>query len=202
MLDKIILIGAGGQGKSCLDVVLATKKYKVLGFLDINKKKKSIVNYRVLGDEKYLNKFNEKSFKLHLSFGFIKSSLKRSNLFNSLRKKKFIFPTIISPLSYVSKNAIILSGTIVHHFALINSGVKIGYNNIINTGSLIEHDVKIGNNCHISTKVIINGGVTIKNNTFIGSNSVIKQGIKIGNNCLIGMGKIIQHDLKNNTIIK
>ena len=32
-------------------------------------------------------------------------------------------------------------GTIIMHKSIINTNVKIGYNNIINTGSIIEHDV-------------------------------------------------------------
>ena len=51
-MKKIILIGAGGHAKSCIDVILLTKKYKILGFIDQNSKI-NILNYKVLGDERY-----------------------------------------------------------------------------------------------------------------------------------------------------
>ena len=200
-MKKIILIGAGGQAKSCLDVILLTKKFKILGFIDQNKKI-NILNYKDLGDEKYLKKLNNKSYYLHISLGFIKFPKKRIKIFNEFRKLNFKFPKIISPKAYVSKNAKILDGTIVHHNVVINFEAEIGSNNIINTSAIIEHGVKIGNNCHISTRTVINGDVVVQDNTFIGSGAVIREGVNIGRNCFIGMGQIVTKNIPNNTVIK
>ena len=38
MKKKILIIGAGGHAKSCIDLILSTKKYKIVGLVD-NKKK-------------------------------------------------------------------------------------------------------------------------------------------------------------------
>ena len=200
-MKKIILIGAGGHAKSCIDVILLTKKYKILGFIDQNSKI-NILNYKVLGDERYLKKLKNKSYYLHISLGFIKSPLKRVKIFNEFRKLNFKFPKIISPKAYVSKNAKILDGTIVHHNAIINFEAEIGSNNIINTSAIIEHGVKIGNNCHISTRTVINGDAVVQDNTFIGSGSVIREGVKIGKNCFIGMGQVVKKNIPNNSLVK
>ena len=145
-MKKIILIGAGGHAESCLDVILLTKKFKILGFID-KTKNINLLNYKVLGDERYLEKVKKKKINLHISLGFIKSPKKRIKIFQEF-KKKFKFPIIISPAAYVSKNAIILDGTIIHHKAIVNFGAQIGQNTIINTSAVVEHGVKIGNNCH------------------------------------------------------
>ena len=200
-MKKIILIGAGGHAKSCLDVILLTKKFKILGFIDQDKKI-NILNYKVLGDESYLKKLKNKSCYLHISLGFIKFPLKRIKIFNEFKKLNFKFPQIISPRAHVSKNAKILDGTIVHHNVVINFEAEIGSNNIINTSAIIEHGVKIGNNCHISTRTVINGDVVVQDNTFIGSGAVIRQGVNIGRNCFIGMGQIVTKNIPNNTVIK
>lgn len=200
-MKEIILIGAGGHAKSCLDVLLLSKKFKVLGFID-KQKKASLFNLKNLGDETYLKKIKKKTANLHISLGFISSPTKRIKLFNKLKKMNFKFPVIISPNSYISKQSIIAFGTIIHHFVMVNSGVKIGYNCIINTSAIIEHGAKIGNNCHISTRAVINGDAVIKDNTFVGSGSIVREGVRIGKNCVIGMGKIIKKDLKDNTFLK
>lgn len=200
-MKKIILIGAGGHAKSCIDVILLTKKYKILGFIDQNQKI-NISNYKVLGDEKYLKYLRNKSYCLHISLGFIKSPLKRIKIFNKFRKLNFKFPKIISPKSHVSKNARILDGTIIHHNAIINFEAKIGSNNIINTSAIIEHGAIIGNNCHISTRAVINGDAVVQDNTFVGSGSVIREGVKIGKNCFIGIGQVVTKNIPNNTVIK
>ena len=42
-MKEIILIGAGGHAKSCLDVLLLSKKFKVLGFIDKQKKTSHLI---------------------------------------------------------------------------------------------------------------------------------------------------------------
>ena len=45
MKKKILIIGAGGHAKSCIDLILSTKKYKIAGLVD-NKKKNWFKNFR------------------------------------------------------------------------------------------------------------------------------------------------------------
>ena len=66
-MKEIILIGAGGHAKSCLDVLLLSKKFKILGLID-KQKKTSLFNLKNLGDETYL-KNKKKSANLHISLG-------------------------------------------------------------------------------------------------------------------------------------
>lgn len=200
-MKKLILLGSGGQAKSCIDVINSRKLYKILGLVT-DSKKKSFLDIKILGNNEYLKNLKNKSkINLHIAIGFISSPKLRINLFDNFKKMKFKFPVLIAKSSIVSKNSKILEGTIVHHKAFINYGANIGFNTIINTSSIIEHDVKIGNNCHISTGVILNGDVIVGDNTFIGSGAKIKQGIKIGKNCIIGMGVNLKKDLKDNTKI-
>jgi FlaA1/EpsC-like NDP-sugar epimerase len=46
-MNNIILVGAGGHCKSCIDVIEKEKKYKIIGLVD-NKKKGVILNYKIL----------------------------------------------------------------------------------------------------------------------------------------------------------
>ena len=190
-MKKIILIGAGGHANSCIDVIIDTKKFKIICLLE-KKIGKSLIKYKKL----VYNKKNLLTIKKNVDYAFvcfgqIKNKLSRQKVFESLNNKGFKFPVIISKSSYVSKNSKILDGSIIMQKSIINSNVKIGYNNIINTGSIIEHDVSIGNHNHIAPGAIINGGVTIGNNCFIGSGSIIKQGLNIKNNSFIQAGKVV-----------
>ena len=40
MKKKLLIIGAGGHSKTCLEVLNSTKKFQILGFLDKKIKKK------------------------------------------------------------------------------------------------------------------------------------------------------------------
>ena len=195
-MDKIIIIGSGGHAKSCIDIIHAQNKYKIIGLVDDKKEKGSkILNYRILGNDKIL-----KDIRKHVNFAFltvgqIKSHELRKKLYLKAAKLGFEFPKIISPHSIISPFSRIGKGSIIAHGAKVNSDTKIGINCIINTNAIIEHDVKIGDFCHVSTSVTINGNVEIGNNCFIGSGSKLKNSIKIKNKTIVSMGSIVKKNI-------
>ena len=199
-MKKIILIGAGGHCVSCVDVIELQRKFKIVGLID-NRKEKFLLDYKIIGGDKELKKVSKKIDYALITVGHIKNSTIRENLFKKALNCGFKFPTIVSPLSHVSKRATIGEGTIVMHGSVVNAGAKIGKNCIINNKALIEHDVVIEDNCHLSTGSTVNGGAIIKKNSFIGNCSVNKQNIKIGKNCFVNANLFIDQNLKDNSKI-
>lgn len=193
---KIIIIGNGGQARSCLDVINTIKKIQFSGF--VSKARED----GVIGSDKNLKEIRKKFNNAIIGVGQIKSPLLRKKIYKNLKNLNFNFPVIISPYSYVSKSSKINEGTIVMHNVSVNYGANIGKHCIINTSSIIEHDVCVDDFCHISTGAILNGGVKIGNGTFIGSGTVIKENVKIGKNCVIGMGSVVKKNLPDNAIIR
>ena len=202
-MRNIVLLGAGGHCRSCIEIIEKVEKYQIKGILDKNKKSKGdFMGYKILGsDEELKDIILENDFAL-VCVGQIKSPKVRIKLFNLLKNESINIATVISNCSIISNNSTIKKGTIVMHNAVINSGVRIGVNCIINTGSIIEHDSIIGDHCHISTGAILNGNVYIGYGSFIGSGCIIKQGIKIGEKVVVSAGEKVMKDIPSNTIYK
>lgn len=201
-MQKLILLGSGGQAKSCIEVIHSKNFFKVDGLI-CKSNSADLFNIKILGDDDFLNIIQHKNkINLHIAIGFIRSPKLKINLFKKYKGMGFKFPVLLAESAIISKRAKILEGTIVHHMAFINYGARIGYNSIINTSSIIEHDTQVGNNCHISTGVILNGDVIVGDNTFIGSGAKVSEGVKIGKNCFIAIGKIVTKNLKDNTVLK
>lgn len=188
--NKLIVIGAGGHAKSCIELIENQNKYSIYGIID-KSKKKNFMNYRIIGNDDDLYKFKSKVDNFVIGIGQIKDFLTRERFFKLGKKLNFKFPSIISKTAIISKKAFLGEGNTIFHNVIINSNVKIGENCIINNGSLIEHDCVIGNNTHVSTGVIINGNVNIGKNCFIGSGTVISNSINIPNNTFIKLGSKI-----------
>ena len=184
MKKKIIIIGAGGHAKSCIDVIENQGKYKIYGIIDKSNKKK-LENYKILGNEKKLPIVRKKIDHAFIAIGHLKDNSVRLKIQKLLKKYSFSLPIIISNKAHVSKNAKIGEGSIIMHNCLINSCATIGKNCIINSGAVIEHDANIQDNVHVSTNSTVNGSVLIGQNSFIGSGSVIKQNIKIKKNSFV-----------------
>ena len=129
------------------------------------------------------------------------TEIKEKRCLTWLKKKGFKFPSIISPLAYVSHKAKVGEGTIIMHGAIVNSGAIIGKNCIVNSKSLVEHDAIVGNNSHLSTRSTLNGGVTLGKNCFVGSHAIIKQGVSVGKNTFINANLFIDKNIKYNSKI-
>lgn len=195
MKKKIIVYGAGGHAKSCIEVLESVNKYKILGLIGKKHELNKIVQgYEVIGTDKDLLKFKKKANNFIIGIGSFKLNNLREIVFKKLKSIGFILPKIVASTSYVSKNVQIQEGSIIFHNCFINTGVVIGKNCIINSGTIIEHDSFISHHCNISTSVTINGNVEVGSNSLIGSGSKIIQSIKINKNTLIPMGSIVKEN--------
>ena len=202
-MDKILLIGAGGHARSCIDVLEEENQFEIAGLIE---KGESISNeslgYPIIGTDDDLKVLRQQYKNALITVGQIKSPKIRIKLYQLLKELDFTLPVIVSSQAYVSKHAQIGEGSIIMHGVIINANAKIGNNCIINNRALIEHDAVIGDHCHIATGAIINGEVSVGNETFIGSGAVTKQCISIGNNCIVGAGIILKNDVKHNLAVK
>ena len=202
-MDKILLIGAGGHARSCIDVLEEENQFEIAGLIE---KGESISNeslgYPVIGTDDDLKVLRQQYKNALVTVGQIKSPAIRVKLYQLLIELDFTLPTIISPKAYVSKHAQVGDGSIIMNGAIVNANAKIGINCIINNRVLIEHDAVIGDHCHIATGAIINGAVSVGNETFIGSGVVTKQAISIEKKCVIGAGVVLKNDIESNKVVK
>ena len=176
--QEIILLGAGGHCKSCIEVILGLSKYNILGIIDKDgSSTKHILGHNVMGTDKDLESLINRCSSVLVTVGQIKSPEIRISLFERAKSLGFSFPVIRSQQSYISKSAQIGDGTILLNHSLLNTSVKVDANCIFNTKALIEHDARIGSHCHVSTGVIIHEGMTIGIDSIISAGQVISKNI-------------------------
>jgi len=195
---SLILIGAGGHARSCIDVIEQQGFFQIAGLIGMPEQRHTqYLSYTVIGMDSDLPELAKIYQYALISTGQIQTAEHRIRLYQQATKLGFQLPVIIAPTAHVSQHATLGAGTIVMHGAIINAGVRVGRNCIINSRALLEHDSNIEDHCHISTGAILNGDVTVGDGSFIGSGSVIKQGVAIGESCLVGMGLMVRNNLSD-----
>ena len=193
----ILLVGAGGHARACIDVIEQDARFVVIGLIgQPHEVGTRVLAYPVLGTDADLPcVLREHACAAALvGVGQIKTPTPRMRLFDLLEGSGCELPVIVSPHAYVSRHAVIGAGSIVMHGAIVNAGAVIGRNCILNSLALVEHDAVIGDHCHISTGAAVNGGVRIGEGTFVGSHSSVREGLTIGDYCVIGMGERVLTD--------
>ena len=198
----IVLLGAGGHARACIDVIERHGFYRVAGLAGLEHERGgNILGYPVLGGDTDLPELLAKYGTGIVTLGQIKSHEPRKRLYALLEHHACVPPVIVSPLAYVSSHATIGPGSIVMHGAIVNAGARVGRNCIINTMALVEHDSVVEDHCHISTGARINGAVTIGEGSFVGSGAVVRQGVSIGLSSVIGMGASVSEDCPIGTFV-
>ncbi|MBS0418957.1 MAG: acetyltransferase [Proteobacteria bacterium] len=192
---SILLLGAGGHARACVDVIEQEGRFEIGGFIGLPEQVgERMLGYPVLGVDADLPRLQREHPNALVAVGQIKSPQARERLFELALEIGFRMPLVVSPFAHLSRHAVAGEGTIVMHGAIVNAGATVGRNCIINSMALVEHDCVVADHCHISTAAAINSGVHIGRGTFLGSNACVRQGICIGERCVIGMGQRVLKD--------
>ena len=197
-MDKpnMLLLGAGGHARACLDVIEQHGGYSILGLIgQPHEQGGNVLGYPVLGNDDDVPAMRASVALAMVAIGQIRSPQPRKRAYQLLVREGFELPVIVSPLAYVSPHAKLGPGTIVMHGAIVNAGATIGANCIINSNALVEHDAVLGDHCHIATAAVVNGQVEIGEGVFVGSHASICQGIRVVSGALINMGEQVFDDV-------
>ena len=199
MTKGLLLIGAGGHARSCIDVI-ESAGMPIRGLVDKTERiGQSVLGYAILGTDDELERLLLESSGALVTVGQIESAALRIALYGRLEALGARRPVIVAKSATVSPHAQIGAGTIIMHGAIVNAAARIGENVIVNSRALIEHDCVVEDHCHVSTGAVANGAVKIGRGSFIGSGSMIREGVTIGAGSLIGAGSVVLGDCPENT---
>ena len=191
----LVIVGAGGHARACLDVVEAEGRWTVAGFVDRpGSPVRDVLGLPVLGTDDDLDALHGVHAAALIGIGQLTDPAPRRRLAQRLRAAGWTLPTVVSPRAHVSRHASIGVGTIVMHDAVVNAGARVGDNGIVNTRALIEHDVVVGDDCHLATGVILNGGVRVGDGVFVGSGTIVRPGVVLHDGAVVAMGSCVTRD--------
>ena len=164
-MKRLIILGAGGYGKTVADVA-AQLGYTEIFFLDDQR-----TGENILGTCEMFNRFADGNTELYPAFG---NNEYRMRWLKRLLEAGISVPTFVHPRAYVSPTATVGTGSVVLPMAVVNTGVTVGMGCIINIGALIDHDCVIGDGAHLAPGAIVKAENRIRPGSKIDSGVVIE----------------------------
>lgn len=199
MMQKLLIIGAGGHGKVVADAATLLNQWSEIVFLDDRYSEvRQIANWKVVGKVAQAKEFCGKFSHAIVAIG---DNHKRLQLSAELQQMGFILSVIVHPSATVSKDAILGPGSVVLAQAVINIDAVIGMAAIINSGAVVEHDCCLGKGVHISPNATLAGGANVGDGSWIGLGASIVQRINIGSQVIVGAGSVIIQDVPDQVTV-
>lgn len=200
----LIIIGAGGGAKMCIDALVFSTEFQIVGLLDDKVKiGTNILGIPVIGNLKSVSQLlNLKIENFVLAFGVLENRKLRFDVFQMMKKIGCKFPNILHANSIVEKSVKLGEGNVILAGANIGSCVLMGDLNYINNNALVSHDCILKDNIHIAPSATLASSIKIESHVLIGMNTTLYMGIKIGNSSTILNGLIINNDIGINVIQK
>ena len=166
-MKKLLILGAGGYGRTIEDIARQLGCYQKIAFLDDGKAGAS----GVLGKCEDFLQFADESTEMYPAFG---RSPVRMAWLERFEEHGIRVPALVHPSAYVSPLATLYAGVAVLPKAVINTGTVVRNGAIINIGVLIDHDCVIEAGCHLAPGAIIKAENRIPAGMKIEAGSVIE----------------------------
>lgn len=164
-MKKLLILGAGGYGKTVADLAVQLGCYSKIAFLDNGK-----AGADILGTCEEYAVFAGEDTDVYPAFG---DNVLRMQWMEKLMWEELPVPTLIHPKAYVSPTAKIGPGTVILPMAVVNTGVTVEAGCIINIGSLVDHDCYIEAGVHLCPGVVVKAENRIDAKTKLESGTVI-----------------------------
>lgn len=193
-MSKLVIIGAGQQGKVCKRLALENG-IEVVAFVD---------DFRT-GEYEGIPVYNKiediagyEMYDYIVAFGEIVPRRKYASRITELNLKT---ANLIDKTAIIEDGAVIGSGNYIGKLAIVFASASIGDNNIINCKAVCATDSVIGNNNNISLGCNICGGVQIGDDCYIGCQASVVSGVVIEDGSTIAAGAVVLHDVRSEEFV-
>lgn len=166
-MKKLLILGAGGYGKTVADIAAQLGCYSKIAFLDDTKVGKA----GMLGVCEEFLQFADADTEIYPAFG--DNSLRMAWM-DKLEEYGIAVPTLVHPAAYVSPTADLGEGVTVLPKAVVNTGAVVERGCIINIGALVDHDVVMEEGSHLAPGAVVKGENRIPAGMKVESGTVIE----------------------------
>jgi len=196
----IVVMGAGGHGRSVADALELQMPGRLAGFVDDETSLigTTVIEYPVLGTREWLWE-QAQCQNVSVAIGLGTSSVRRQFMAECETHGVRVL-TVVHPTAVVAKSAHIGDGAVAMARAVISANAHVGRGAIIGTAATIEHDVEVGDFALVGPNVVTGGGAQIGDGALIGLNVQILPGIAVGNETTVGAGSIVCRNLPDHVV--
>ena len=144
---KLIILGAGGYGRTVADVAAQIGAYETICFLDDNSQAEDVIgrcaDFAAHADENTI---------FYPAFG---NNEGRVSWLKRLSDNGCKVATIVHPTAYVSPTVRMAEGSVILPHAIVNTGCELKAGCIVNCGAIVDHGCILEEGVHVCLGAIV-----------------------------------------------
>jgi acetyltransferase EpsM len=188
-LRSVILIGAGGHGKSVLSILRAMG-IEVTAIFDDDPTTwgKAVLGVPVRGSTADLKPDCTTPVVLGIGDNLVRKRVVE-------RFPDVEWATVVYPGAYVASTAQIGRGSVVFPFAVVAAEAGLGSHVIVSSHCTMGHDTRLGDYAQAAPGVQVAGGSTVGEGVLLAIGSVVCPGVTIGEWATLAAGAVAVYDV-------
>lgn len=197
-MKRLLIVGAGGHGRSVAEAVLAAGSYKVVGFVDdAASALQHVWALPVLGATADLTSYREYADVAIVAMG---NNRLREELHGRLTVAGFELATVVHPKAVVSPRAVIGAGCAIMAGAIVGTEAQLGAGVIVNCGAVVDHDCRVDDFGHLGVNAAMSGGSVLGRGAWMQAGSVLGYGAMVEAGRVLGPGEAVNKTINRNGI--
>jgi len=197
-MDRLLIVGAGGHGRSVAEAVLAAGQHRLVGFVDdAAPSLRHVWEWPVLGTAADLARYRRHADVAIVAIG---NNRLREELHRSLDAAGFELVTVIHPKAIVSPRAMIGAGSAIMAGAIVGTEAELGAGVIVNCGAVVDHHCRVEDFGHLGVNAGMAGCSVLGRGAWMQVGSVLGYGVKIDARLVLEAGKAASETRSRNAI--
>jgi sugar O-acyltransferase (sialic acid O-acetyltransferase NeuD family) len=172
---RLLVVGAGGHGRSVAEAAELMGSFEVVGFLDdAQSEGAQVLGMRVLGPAGSMARHRDLCDQAIVAIGYNRV---RQDITAQLLQEGFQLATVIHPRSCVSPLAAVGAGSAIMAGAIVGTLARLGYGVIVNCGAVVDHDAVVEDFGHLGVNASMAGGTRLGQGAWMQAGSVLGYGV-------------------------
>ena len=192
---RVLLIGAGGHARVCLEALLDMGDAVVVGAVSRDGTAVAGLDVPRMWVDDALGNAAESSGANTFCVAIGDNRVRRQFAILLMESGRQLTQAI-SGSAVVSRTAVLGAGAQLIAGSVVNAATALGDGVIVNTNASIDHDCTIGDYVHIGPGAVLGGGVTVGDDVLVGLGARVLPGVSIGAGAVIGGGAVVIGDVE------
>lgn len=191
---RLLVVGAGGHGRSVAEAAKLSGQFEVVGFLD----DAAPVGERVLGSHVLgtVASMTGHCSVIDQAVVAIGNNAIREKLMQQLTEAGYAMATVVHPCAFVSPSAVVGGGTAIMAGAIVGTEARVGVGSIVNCGAVVDHHARVEDFGHLGVNASMAGGTVLGRGAWMQVGAALGYGVKIPSAVTLEPGEVV--DVKTN----